>query len=134
MMFGLAAIAFAAQLTVRPPEIGGSELRHEAQYRPYGHPPPCGHGFDLDARDGFCYPNGMVPPEFQTGRRYYGGPRYGGRYPVPCGNGADLDIRDGQCYPTGTVPPQFQQGRIYPQPQYDDGYYDRPRRRYYRDY
>jgi hypothetical protein len=59
-MFSLAAIAFVAQLAVRPPEIGGSELRHEAQYRPYGHPPPCGHGFDLDARDGFCYPNGMM--------------------------------------------------------------------------
>jgi VCBS repeat-containing protein len=50
-IFGFAAIALAAQLAVRPPEIAGHELRQEAQYRAYGHPPPCGNGFDLDARD-----------------------------------------------------------------------------------
>jgi hypothetical protein len=84
-----------------------------------------------------CYPNGMVPPQFQTGRRYYGGGGGGGygRYPVPCGHGADLDIRDGLCYPNGMVPPQFQQGRVHSrQPRYDDDYDDRPRRRYYREY
>jgi len=87
MIFGFTAIALAAQLAVLPAEIAGHELRQEAQYRAYGHPPPCGNGFDLDARDGMCYPNGMVPPQFQTGRRYYGGGGGGGygRYPVPCG-------------------------------------------------
>jgi hypothetical protein len=138
MIFGLTAIALAAQLAVRPAEIAGHELRQETQYRAYGHPPPCGNGFDLDARDGMCYPNGMVPPQFQTGRRYYGGGGEGyGRYPVPCGHGADLDIRDGRCYPNGAVPPQFQQGRVYSrQPPYEDDYDydDRPRRRYYREY
>ena len=80
----------------------------------------------------------MVPPQFQPGRRYYGGGGYG-RDPVPCGHGADLNIRDGQCYPNGTVPPQFQQGRLYQrQPRYDYNYDydydDQPRRRYYREY
>ena len=72
----------------------------EIRYRRHGHPPPCGHGYDLDERDGKCYPNGTVPPRFQSGRYYpleYGG----GRRPVPCGHGADRDIRDGLCYPTG---------------------------------
>jgi len=57
-----------------------------------------------------CYPNGTVPPQFQSGRYYpleYGG----GRRPIPCGHGADVDIRDELCYPTGTVPRRFQQGR-----------------------
>jgi hypothetical protein len=87
----------------------------------YGRPPPCGHGWDLSARDGLCYPNGYLPPQEQAARQY---PRYyrGGRYPVPCGHGADVDSRDGQCYPTGTVPPQFQQGR---QRYYGERYYRR---------
>lgn len=136
MIFGLTAMAIAAQLAARPPEIGGSERRRQVQYRAYGHPPPCGNGFDLDSRDGLCYPNGMVPPQFQPGRRYYGAGGGGnGRYPVPCGHGADLDVRDGLCYPNGMVPPQFQQGRINQrQPRYDYDYDDRPRRRYYREY
>jgi hypothetical protein len=85
-------------------------LTHEIRYRRHGQPPPCGHGYDLDERDGKCYPNGTVPPRFQSGRYYpleYGG----GRRPVPCGHGADSDIRDGLCYPTGTVPRQYQEGR-----------------------
>jgi hypothetical protein len=85
-------------------------LTHEIRYRRHGHPPPCGHGYDLDERDGKCYPNGMVPPRFQSGRYYpleYGG----GRRPVACDHGADRDIRDGLCYPTGTVPRQYQEGR-----------------------
>jgi hypothetical protein len=40
------------------------------RYRRRGRPPPCGHGYDLDERDGKCYPNGMVPPRFQSGRYY----------------------------------------------------------------
>ncbi|MGY4351900.1 hypothetical protein ACVWXM_008393 [Bradyrhizobium sp. GM7.3] len=89
----------------------------------------CGHGWDVSARDGMCYPNGYLPPQEQAARQYYGGGRGYGHYPVPCGNGADIDTRDGQCYPTGTVPPQFQQGR---QGYYGDDYYERrPRRRYY---
>ena len=85
-------------------------LVQEIRYRRRGHPPPCGHGYDLDERDGKCYRNGTVPPQFQSGRYYpleYGG----GRRPVPCGHGADRDIRDGLCYPNGAVPRQYQEGR-----------------------
>ena len=104
----------AAPLNESTPSVQGilvqGILAHEIRYRRHGHPPPCGHGYDLDERDGKCYPNGMVPPQFQSGRYYpleYGG----GRRPVPCGHGADRDIRDGLCYPTGTVPRQYQEGR-----------------------
>jgi hypothetical protein len=121
MFASLAGVALALQLGVPahplnesiPPvqEILTQEiLAQEIRYRRHGHPPPCGHGYDLDQRDGKCYPNGMVPPRFQSGRYYpleYGG----GRRPVPCGHGADRDIRDGLCYPTGTVPRQYQEGR-----------------------
>lgn len=102
------------------------------QYRVPVHPPPCGHGWDLSARDGMCYPNGYLrPQEMDAYRRRYdrgGGYYRGGRYPVPCGHGADVDIRDGQCYPNGTVPPQFQQGR---QGYYGDDFEPGLRRRYY---
>jgi hypothetical protein len=74
------------------------------QYGVPAHPPPCGIGWDLSARDGLCYPNGYLPPREQAARRGY----YGRRYPVRCGPGADLDIRDGRCYPNGAVPLQFQ--------------------------
>lgn len=94
----------------------------------------CGHGYDLDIH-GRCFPNGVIPPQYQAARQGYGGYGYGGygygggRYPVPCGNGADLDSRDGRCYPNGTVPYRYQAGRQY---YGNDGYYDqRPRRRYY---
>jgi hypothetical protein len=101
--------------------------RQAVQYRVPAHPPPCGHGWDMSARDGLCYPNGYLPPQDQAARQYYRGG--GGRYPVPCGHGADLDVRDGQCYPNGTVPAQYQQGR---QRYYGEGYYRRvPQGRYY---
>jgi len=96
-----------------------------------GAPAAIGHGWDLSARDGLCYPNGYLLPQDQSARQYQYQRSYrGGRYPVPCGNGADVDIRDGLCYPNGTVPLQFQQGR---QRYYGgDGYYERrPQRRYY---
>ena len=79
----------------------------------------CGHGYDIDIY-GRCYPNGVIPPQYQAARRYgYGYGYQGGRYPVRCGHGADTDLRDGQCYPNGTVPPRFQSGR--------QGYYYYPR-------
>jgi hypothetical protein len=107
-------------------------LPQAVQYRVPAHPPPCGDGWDLSARDGLCYPNGYLPPQEQAARQYPQYNRGGGRYPVPCGHGADLDVRDGQCYPNGTVPPQYQQGR---QQYYGERYYQRPPqgRYYYRD-
>lgn len=79
----------------------------------------CGDGYDVDIY-GRCFPNGVIPPQYQAARRGY----YYGRRPVPCGDGADVDIRDGRCYPTGTVPLRYQN-----RPQ--NYYYDRPRRGYY---
>jgi hypothetical protein len=108
-----AAAAIAAHLGSALPSE--STLLSPVQY--------CGNGYDIDIY-GRCYPNGVIPPQYQAARRGrygYGG----GRYPVPCGNGADTDLRDGLCYPNGTVPPQFQSGR---QGYY---YYGRPRRGYY---
>jgi hypothetical protein len=130
MLATIASLALALQLT-SPGSLAtaGEPLVQQIQYRTYAHPPPCGHGWDLSARDGMCYPNGALPPQDQAARQrnygrgygdrgdreYYGGRGYrGGRYPVPCGDGADVDIRDGQCYPNGTVPPQFQEGRLRP--------------------
>jgi hypothetical protein len=111
MFASIAGVALALQLGVPAHPLNESTpLVQEIRQRRHGHPPPCGHGHDLDERDGKCYPNGTVPPRFQSGRYYpleYGG----GRRPVPCGHGADSDIRDGLCYPTGTVPRQYQEGR-----------------------
>ena len=116
MIVSIASVALALQLGLPTHPLNESILSvqeilaQEIRYRRHGHPPPCGHGYDLDERDGKCYRNGMVPPRFQSGRYYpleYGG----GRRPVPCGHGADVDIRDELCYPTGTVPRRFQQGR-----------------------
>jgi hypothetical protein len=125
MLMGIATVALALQLGAQVTLPLAEPQLHEIQYRVPVHPPPCGHGWDLSARDGMCYPNGYLAPQDQAarqryyrpdynpgyGERYYGGGYRGGRYPVPCDHGADLDIRDGLCYPTGTVPLQFQQGR-----------------------
>ena len=109
----------AAALIMGPAisDAGPQSSIQQAQYGVPRHPPPCGDGWDLSARDGLCYPNGALPPEEQAGRLYprrgYYGEGYGygrrGRYAVPCGgDGVDLDVRDGRCYPTGTVPRRFQ--------------------------
>jgi hypothetical protein len=134
MIVSIAAAALAVQLGMTPgsavaPDLVAPVLPQAVQYRVPAHPPPCGHGWDLSARDGLCYPNGYLPPQDQAARQYY---RDGGRYPVPCGHGADIDVRDGQCYPNGMVPPQYQQGR---QRYYGEGYYRRPPqgRYYYED-
>ncbi len=128
MIVSIAAAALAAQFNMTPAPAAAPVLLQPVQYQVPVRRPPCGHGWDLSARDGLCYPNGFLPPQDQAARQY---PRHyrGGRYPVPCDHGADLDSRDGQCYPTGTVPPQFQEGRRY----HGDGYYRRPPPdRYYR--
>ena len=131
MIVSIAAAALAVQLSMTPGSAVAPVSPQAVQYRVPAYPPPCGHGWDLSARGGLCYPNGYLPPQEQAARQYrrYDG---GGRYPVPCGHGADVDVRDGQCYPNGTVPPQYQQGR---QRYYGEGYYQRPPpgRYYYRD-
>jgi hypothetical protein len=134
MIVSIAAAALAVQLSMTPgsavaPDSVAPVLPQTVQYRVPVHPPPCGHGWDLSARDGMCYPNGYLPPQDQAARQYQQRYYRGGRYPVPCGHGTDLDSRDGQCYPTGTVPPQFQEGRRYG----GGGYYEGRRRYYYQD-
>jgi hypothetical protein len=111
MIASIIGLALAAQVATGAPSPGSDVPPVErVQYGFRLHPPPCGRGWDLSARDGMCYPNGYLPPQDQSALQgYYGGRGYrGGRYPVPCGNGADVDVRDGRCYPNGTVPPQFQ--------------------------
>jgi hypothetical protein len=134
MIVSIAAAALAVQLgmpgSAVAPVVAEPVLPQTVQYRVHAHPPPCGHGWDLSARDGLCYPNGYLPPQEQAARQYQRS-YPGGRYPVPCGHGTDLDSRDGLCYPTGMVPPQYQQGR---RQYYGDGNYQRPPRgRYYED-
>ncbi len=51
-----------------PPAVGSARAL-EVQYRVPRHPPPCGNGWDLSARDGFCYPNGYLPPQDQEARQ-----------------------------------------------------------------
>ena len=104
MIVTIAAAILAAHLGAAPAG-DTNNLVHQVQY--------CGNGYDIDIR-GRCYPNGVIPPQYQAARQYGAYGRYGGgRGPVPCGNGADVDIRDGQCYPNGTVPYRYQQGRQY---------------------
>jgi hypothetical protein len=104
MILTIAAAAIAAHLGSALP---GETSLMQVQY--------CGNGYDLDIH-GRCYPNGVIPPQYQAARR--GGYEYGG--PVPCGgDGVDLDIRDGRCYPTGTVPRRYQNR---PQYYYRDRY------------
>ena len=125
MLVTLAAAIMAAQLGIGMDVI---EARPSAETVQYRRPVPCGHGADVDVRDGRCYPTGTVPPQYQQGLQRYGYQDQGRRRrPVRCGHGADLDVRDGRCYPNGTVPPQFQSG--LQNRYYDDE--DRPRRRRY---
>lgn len=66
MILSVAAAIFAAQLgtgmevVTRPPV---ETVQHRRPIR-------CGHGADLDIRDGRCYPNGTVPPQFQQQGAY----------------------------------------------------------------
>jgi hypothetical protein len=93
MILTIAAAAIAAHFSLALP---GATSLMQVQY--------CGNGYDMDVR-GRCYPNGVIPPQYQAARRG----RYGYGGPVPCGgDGVDLDIRDGRCYPTGTVPRRYQ--------------------------
>ena len=99
MLFNIAAVVLAMQVVSQatPPNKSKPSVQ-EIQYRVQcilrhvvivgtsapgmecaiqavtSYPIPCGHGADVDIRDGQCYPNGTVPPQFQEGRqrpRYY---------------------------------------------------------------
>ena len=75
MIVSIAAAALAVQLSMTPgsavaPVLAQAALPQTVQYRVPVHPPPCGHGWDLSARDGMCYPNGYLPPQDQAARQY----------------------------------------------------------------
>lgn len=60
MIASMAGVALALQLGVPAHPLNESIplaqeiLAQEIRYRRHGHPPPCGHGYDLDERDGKC--------------------------------------------------------------------------------
>ena len=70
MFLSVAGLALALQFG--PPAQSLTEnvpLAQEVQYRVPVHPPPCGHGWDVGARDGMCYPNGYLAPQDQAARQ-----------------------------------------------------------------
>ena len=91
MLLKIAAVALALQvvapdLLLRESSASAQEVRYRRQadrYFPleYGggrRPVPCGHGADIDIRDGLCYPNGAVPRRWQQANRRW--VRRGGYY------------------------------------------------------
>jgi hypothetical protein len=48
-----------------------SDRYYPLEYGGGRRPVPCGHGADADIRDGLCYPNGVVPRQYQQGRPGY---------------------------------------------------------------
>ncbi len=91
MLLKIAAVALALQvvapdLLLRESSPSAQEVRYRRQadrYFPleYGggrRPVPCGHGADIDIRDGLCYPNGAVPRRWQQADRRW--VRRGGYY------------------------------------------------------
>ncbi len=67
MFMSIASVALALQVSTPVPFPNESEtLVQEVQYRVPVHPPPCGHGWDLSARDGLCYPNPLTWGHYQT--------------------------------------------------------------------
>ena len=67
MIASIAGVVLALQLGLPAHPLNESiPLAQEIRYRRHGRSPPCGHGYDLDERDDKCYPNGTVPPRFQS--------------------------------------------------------------------
>lgn len=103
MIASLAAATLALHFAGPLSEITASEITAPTfQTVQYGRVPvrrpPCGHGWDISARDGLCYPTGYLAPQDQAARRYQRYHRGGGYH------------------------------------RYDDDYFERPGRRYYRHY
>jgi hypothetical protein len=81
MLLNVASVVLALQLGVPAhPLNDGEPPVQEIQYRVPVRPPPCGHGWDVSARDGMCYPTGSLRPQDQAARQYqhrrYRGDRY----------------------------------------------------------
>lgn len=67
MIITIAASALAIQLNIMPVRAA-QPLVQPVQYGVPVRRPPCGHGWDVSARDGLCYPNGYLPPQDQAAR------------------------------------------------------------------
>ena len=65
MIITIAASALAIQLNIMPVRAA-QPLVQPVQYGVPVRRPPCGHGWDVSARDGLCYPNGYLPPQDQA--------------------------------------------------------------------
>ncbi|WP_369723573.1 hypothetical protein AB8Z38_06290 [Bradyrhizobium sp. LLZ17] len=71
MVLGAAAAALALQLGMTAPTVQ-NETPNLVQVREG----PCSYGYDIDVY-GRCYPNGVIPPQYQAARQY---PRYRDSY------------------------------------------------------
>jgi hypothetical protein len=83
MIISIAAAALAAHLGAAP--VPSGDTNGLVQQVRGG---SCSHGYDIDIH-GRCYPNGVIPPQYQAARRYGYGQGYGyqgGRYPGRCGH------------------------------------------------
>ena len=72
MITGAVATVLALQLGV--PAVAQNETPNVVQVREG----PCSYGYDIDIH-GRCYPNGVIPPQYQAARQgdaYYGSRRY----------------------------------------------------------
>lgn len=70
MITGVAAAVLALQLAT--PAVAQNETPNLVQVREG----PCSYGYDIDIH-GRCYPNGVIPPQYQAARQY---PRYRDSY------------------------------------------------------
>jgi hypothetical protein len=70
LITGAAAAVLALQLGM--PAVYHNETPNLVQVREG----PCSHGYDIDIH-GRCYPNGVIPPQYQAARQGYAyyGPR-----------------------------------------------------------
>ena len=79
MIVTIAAAALAAHLgAASTPAAKTDSLVHQVRRG------SCGHGYDIDIY-GRCYPNGVIPQQYQAARQYRGyygayGQHGGGRY------------------------------------------------------
>jgi hypothetical protein len=71
MIMTIAAAALAAQLGAAPMPSGDTNGLVQ-QVRGGS----CSHGYDIDIH-GRCYPNGVIPPQYQAARQHRGYEAYG---------------------------------------------------------
>jgi len=102
MIITIAASALAIQLNIMPVRVA-QPLVQPVQYGVPVRRPPCGHGWDVSARDGLCYSNGYLPPQDQAARQYQDQRYLAADTPFPAGTaptsifGTGYAIRTERC-------------------------------------